>query len=132
MRTPEEIKKGLQCTANIRKNGCSESPCGLCKLYVTSYYSGEVCADALDYIDRLEAGNANLAEIVARAYRQRDAAVKHLRGRCSVCAHAEPVDKCLNLIKCKHGLKMLGREILMTGDSKVDCDLWEWRGYRDE
>lgn len=126
MKTPEEIKRGLaHCAENMLCEGCP-----YCSEYDQCVNTQPM--DALTYIERLEAGNANLAEIVARAYRQRDAAIKHLRGRCSTCAHAEPVDKCLNLIKCKHGLKMLGREILMTGDSKVDCDLWEWRGYRDE
>lgn len=132
MRTPEEIKKGLQCIANVRKNGCSESPCGLCKLYVTNYYSGEVCADALAYIEQLEAGNADLAAIVEHAYRQRDAAMEELRGRCNVCVHAEPRKKASTMIKCRRRTEMLGVEVMTIGYSKGNCDLWEWRGYKDE
>lgn len=132
MKTPEEIKKGLQCIANVRKNGCSESPCGLCKLYVTNYYSGEVCADALAYIEHLENRIADMAQTARRMDRHIDAVMEDLRGRCSVCVHAEPVEKCPTVLKCTRWEEISVCEILTTGNSKRDCDLWEWRGYKDE
>lgn len=85
MKTPDEIKKGLEC--------CQYGLCNPCP------YDGESCgegknADALALIQQFEADNAEkdkriggLEKEIAAVKRERDAAVKDIsRGsRCSVC-----------------------------------------------
>lgn len=71
MKTPDEIKKGLECARNCSENdlGCSKCP-----------YLSEDCSDlhpdALAYIQQLEA--------------ERDAAVKDMPTSCKLCKHFQP------------------------------------------
>lgn len=78
MKTPDEIKKGLEC----RKRGYSEKCnriCSQCAFYVPNLSIATLYANALAYIQQLE--------------RERDAAVEDLkkmgefRPYCGLCAH---------------------------------------------
>lgn len=99
-RTPEEIKKGLEC--------CKSNPtCSLC-----SYYNEDDCevmeSDALAYIQQLE--------------RERDAAVRDLEliaysnSKCETCAHYafDEEDESRACADC---------------DVETYCN-WKWRGVQ--
>lgn len=81
-RTPEEIKKGLECCILPNLNICDECP-----------YQGEPCSklenlkDFLAYIQQLE--------------RERDAAVELLHGFCGACANEGKYEIC---VECSHRL----------------------------
>ena len=105
-RTPEEIKRGLECfecddCAYGRKNNGGQARCS------------DVENDALAYIQRLEAGidsiyeNVDifrgLPEKIQQLERERDAAVKRLKDfSCNTCKYeavavnAEPCQTCFN------------------------------------
>ena len=72
-RTPEEIKRGLECLTKK----CGGIVCRECELYVSGYEADANTKDALAYIQQLE--------------RERDAAIKDLRENidveCWVCKH---------------------------------------------
>ena len=77
-RTPEEIKKGLEC----RKQGYAEQcgyGCSKCDVYVPGYLIWDLINDTLAYIQQLEC--------------ERDAAVEDLTiivnntGSCIMCKH---------------------------------------------
>jgi len=95
MKTPDEIKKGLDCN-NI--DHCNECP-----------YDGLDCAkhvdqDALAYIQQLEAENADLKSRLAQVERERDAALHDfLCDPCEVCKHGETAldDCCALYTQCK-------------------------------
>ena len=72
-RTPDEIKKALECcTVNVKKSACTD--CGHCPYYFVSAHCDTIMhKDVLEYIQQLEADNAKV-----RA--QRDAAC--LKNRC--------------------------------------------------
>ena len=102
-RTPDEIKKGLECCPV-----CSKS---------CAYYRGVDCYaelhyDALAYIQQLE--------------RERDAAIKALRGVYSECIHFNsqyhPGDimSCCKFEECIHG-----------ADNWESEDHWQWRGVQE-
>lgn len=108
-KTPDEIKKGLNCN-NI--DHCNECP-----------YDGLDCAkhvdqDALAYIQKLESR-------LAQAERERDAAVSEWKrtkidseSMCWTCKHALLIGSC----RCRCV-------------SPVPCDEgenWEWRGVVEE
>lgn len=108
MKTPEEIKKGLECCTCQDGDGCSD----MCP------YSGRcdidpnaLERDALAYIEQLE--------------RERDAAIKDIESLrvstwssdwCNFCKHHEPDGQCYR--KC------------LTGGCGWGYG-WEWRGSQD-
>ena len=105
MRTPEEIKKGLECCASLDEKECEVCP----------YKPDRVCGetkngDALAYILQLE--------------RERDAAVNNLHGMCGACIrHNNDDDEiyvCSKYVECVHGI----------GDDEGE-DYWQWRGVRE-
>ena len=56
MKTPEEIKKGLECYIMQNTGGCEDIPCRDCPHYdPNSAYTITACKDALAYIKQLEA-----------------------------------------------------------------------------
>lgn len=91
-RTPEEIKKGLEC----RKQGYAERcgyDCSKCDVYVPGYLIGDLLNDALAYIQQLERerdearndldtlnyANTELNSAYEAMKRERDAAVRAAR-----------------------------------------------------
>ena len=115
MKSPDEIKKGLEC--------CSEDVCKSCPYeqdcYTTDGFSA-LAADALDLIQQLqeevskyEEGYDALTKIIKRLEAERDAAVKSLRGRCFECKHNK-TSVCLICSKDK------------------ELKYWQWRGVQKE
>lgn len=117
-RTPDEIKKGLNCN-NI--DHCNDCP-----------YDGLDCAkhvdqDALAYIQQLEAGNESkqkrideLESRLAQVERERDALMESVKGCCETCAF---VGDC-----AKHD-----PDPTSTGAWWYDdCEEWQWRGVCEE
>lgn len=91
MKTPEEIKKGLECANNCSENGMTCSRCP---------YLGRDCSDlhpdALAYIRQLEVDSARQDAYILRleneleaVKRERDAAVNMLESlkTCDTCIH---------------------------------------------
>lgn len=126
-RTPDEIKKGLECCSNVNFVCNEECP------YYKSLSEGEDCclkknADALALIQQLQAENDRLTDEVCNAYNiqneqlarirqleaERDAAVKDLAyfSDCRQCNSWETEENCKN---CRPG---------HSG--------WEWRGVQKE
>lgn len=56
MKTPEEIKKGLECKTRLRPGSTTvcDCQCYECDVYVPGYPNGELWCDALAYIQQLE------------------------------------------------------------------------------
>ena len=102
MKTPEEIKKGLECCPV-----CSKS---------CAYYSGVDCYvelhyDALAYIQQLE--------------RERDAAVSLLDGECYACLHNEDGEPCRTKEICQCC-------VYNEDAWGMDLDYnWQWRGVQE-
>ena len=109
MKTPDEVKKGLeQCV----KAESGETGCGGCP-YVLSCVKEEdpdsIIADALAYIEQLESR-------LAQVERERDAAVKDIGISCDYCAYADyhfGEAPCITLEEYELG--------------KL-CSGWKWRG----
>lgn len=99
MRTPDEIKRGLECC--LTNEGCWHCPyddpatkdCAICM--------PELLADSLAYNRQLEADNAQQArcienmtdklnaanDVMAELKAERDALMHWAKGRCDTCAH---------------------------------------------
>lgn len=109
-RTPDEIKKALQC----RVKGCLEKcdhRCDMCELYVPNYRLEDRYADAHAYILQLESR-------LAQVERERDAMLLDMQRYSMCCA-------------CKHFVD--GKKCPMHDD----CDYakvghFEWRGVCSE
>lgn len=117
MRTPDKIKKGLECCSNVNFVCNEECP------YYKSLSEGEDCclkknADALVYIQQLEAKNVELSGEIGQLEAERDAAVKDLQTVCNmmnICSmykdHAEGSERC---------------------DGCETSSNWQWRGVTKE
>ena len=117
MKTPNEIKKGLECCYSPVETimRCEQCP----------YYGSIVCkmrlhTDSLALIQQLqeevrkyEEGYDALTKIIKRLEAERDAAVKSLRGRCFECKHNK-TSVCLICSKDK------------------ELKYWQWRGVQKE
>lgn len=109
MKTPDDIKKGLECCIND-SFGCSEK----CP-YFNSLSNGVDCAvkmhsDSFAYIQQLE--------------RERDAAVEAIEHTCATCKHyyynsADGSD-------CKYDC-LEGEDGCHNGNTR-----WEWRGVEED
>lgn len=103
-RTPDEIKKGLECHAR---------PCG-CDMgcpYVDECREDEgcpTCSDALALIQQLEKDNDQLRNYIRLLQAERDAAVAELANSDSPCdfckylkkfAHETPCNNCVHVLK---------------------------------
>ena len=88
MKTPDEIKKGLEL--------CPKDECETC-VYTVSWSCVDVLkTDALTYIQQLE------AELEA-VKRERDAIVERLRGACTLCKNNKPKNEDDLCFRCKWG-----------------------------
>ena len=115
MKTPEEIKKGLECCA-AEWAECEE--CTYCDGCVMRGGNENLDADALAYIKELE-------QRLAQVERERDAAVRDVRSLCATnyfsgdyceyCKYREPDGQCFH--DCTPYSSEWG---------------WEWRGVCDE
>lgn len=121
MKTPDEIKKGLECCTHATCNGCPYDEDGCA--------TSQQIIDALEYIQQLEHHIGELTEKVAQldhVTRERDALldiVKEL-GECNYCKHnsycPHTIPDCMN---CK--------------DENCKCHScghqseWQWRGVQE-
>ena len=109
MKTPEEIKKGLECAMPRSCNGHKCSTCPNATYSLHELLKGDLIKDTFDYIEQLE-------QRLAQAERERDAAVEDLS------LALDGVDQMNNdCCFCKHKDKPVCET----------CD-WEWRGVREE
>jgi gamma-glutamylcyclotransferase (GGCT)/AIG2-like uncharacterized protein YtfP len=70
-RTPEEIKKGLECRILGSTEKCDHK-CSTCQLLVPGYFYPEVYKDALALVQQLEAENAELLEKIDELEKSRE------------------------------------------------------------
>lgn len=121
MKTPEEIKKGLECCHDVVK--CEQCPY---KQECDLPFGDVVEADALAYIHMLEADKKILEiekeEFIQLSYRldaERDALIKYLTDShvapCDICKH----DTGEGVMGCKH-------------IREVGFPCFEWRGLCNE
>lgn len=126
-RTPDEIKKGLECRIRSYKDVCDHQ-CETCDLRIPAYSIFERHEDALALIQQLEADNAQLNRCienmtdklnaandeVAKLQAERDAAVKDIQAAkpCRICKNIENDPVCA---QCS----VAGRN-------------FEWRGVQEE
>ena len=108
MKSPEEIKKGLEC------GFCHECPYDNNELETVEECSRQVLKDALAYIQRLETERHQLLTKCERLERERDVLMWDARG-CHSCKHMKnkidepPCDECID-----------------------EVSGWEWRGVCEE
>ena len=118
MKSPDEIKKGLECCVD----GFS---CRTTCPYTTPFFNIEKCtqalaADALALIQQLQAENAEKDTRIHQLEAERDEAVDLVRKGCFSCKHEgneiweEPCNSCRRTGGCEN------------------ADLWEWRGVQKE
>ena len=68
MKTPEEIKKGLECALPNSCNGHKCSTCPNATYSINELLKGELIKDALAYIQQLESSRWELFEDLSAAY----------------------------------------------------------------
>ena len=98
-KTPEEIKKGLECKIRMRSHSC-DCKCYQCDIFVPAYLNEERWSDARAYIQQLESR-------LAQAVRERDELFMYLPHDCTTCRF----------------------ELTCERSDECNCDeLWKWRG----
>jgi hypothetical protein len=114
MKTPDEIKKGLECcAAGFYENICAACPYSSLAM---AECPTKLKADALTLIRWHEEKNEAMHAEIVRLQAERDAAVENIRGDCVYCLHL-----------CED----------MVAPSCFDCAnkgyyRWEWRGVQKE
>ena len=101
MKTPDEIKKGLEVCATL-DGDCENCPYDGLQIFCVDLSR----KDALKYIKQLESR-------IAQVERERDAALYDLHGDCDYCKTDRKM-----CVKCVH--------CLMSQEATMDS--WEWRG----
>lgn len=115
MKTPDEIKKGLEtcigeCTGN--KPHCPYHECG-------NGCMDTMNKNSLAYIRQLEAEKAELLQKIEQLEKERDAAIKDIPRACGYCKHYVHSEMlCRSKYPCAHVSGVNTR--------------WEWRGVCDE
>ena len=115
MKTPDEIKKGLECAMPRSCNGHKCSTCPNATYSLHELLKGDLIKDTFDYITQLE-------QRLAQAERERDALMYDFpRGfACHTCKHETtdcndfPCNDCVEASRGVHWVR------------------WEWRGVCEE
>lgn len=127
MKTPEKIKKGIECCQTmVRCSMCTYNDIGCNAVECQK----ELFGDSLVLINKLESREKKLKSKIAKleqrleqAERERDAAVRDIGEasyfQCSVCKHGDWPN-------CKKGLNNV------VEDEVCKCELFEWRGVCPE
>ena len=118
-RTPDEIKKGMECRKRAFVYNCGDK-CDTCDLFVPAYTKVERCADALALIQQLQAENAEKDARIQQLEAERDAAVADITRMVQ-----EPYDPCY----CDY-CKLTDEEC-----GKSNCrgrNAFVWRGVQKE
>ena len=117
MKTPDEIKKGLECCSAPRE----DEQCRQCPYAPNNGYCvDKLTRDALWYMVELKAENVQRADRIIRLEAERDALLKYITdstwAACDICKHG--IDGA-SILDCKH-IREVG----------VPC--FEWRGVQKE
>ena len=112
MKTPDEIKKGLELHNTAGR--CKECPYTADSEFKKTCFQ-LVAADALAYIQQLETR-------LAQVERERDALIKHVQGKCHACKHADGFPNEGLCGSCKHTFHA----------KRESAENWEWRGVCPE
>ena len=113
MKTPDEIKKGMDCCqTTVRCSICPYTDEG----NIVAECSGRLAGDALEYIIQIESR-------LAQVERERDAAVQTVHGLCLHCKNDGSE-------KCRKCLFWPSRVYFVSNETYVDH--WEWRGVCEE
>ena len=126
-RTPDEIKKGLECCMDYQN--CTEGEDPQCPYYDAQRCMEALLADALALIQQLqeevskyEEGYDALTKIIKRLEAERDAAVNDLHYLVNHPLSAGPCYACLH-----------SKDRWRGGDcDPVNDDRWQWRGICKE
>ena len=113
MKTPDEIKKGLELHNTAGR--CKECPYTADSEFKKTCFQ-LVAADALAYIQQIETR-------LAQVERERDAAVQTVHGLCLHCKNDRSE-------KCRKCLFWPSRVYFVSTETYVDH--WEWRGVCPE
>ena len=122
MKTPDEIKKGLECR-NMGYNEKCNRKCNTCAVYIPGYSIANIYSDALAYIQQLETERHQLLTRCERLERERDAAVKDIPRACGYCKWFE-INLGGNMTECHNPNGCRNISGINTG--------WEWRGVKEE
>lgn len=125
-KTPDEIKKGLECLDKMQffmgqragRELWMDKPHDVQEKDIESF--NRDIETVRNCIQQLEDFNAELLTKCERLERERDALMHWARGRCDTCAHN---DDCVKHDPDPEGL------IVHWYD---DCEIWEWRGVKEE
>lgn len=105
MKTPEEIKRGLECRARKKLIPCTECAYGV---YVYTPCMHEVAGDALAYIRQLEQEKVNLLNLCEQF------------GQCVICKHTAKGTNESPCCDCRY-----------CAVDSIDS-FWEWRGVEED
>lgn len=148
-KTPDEIKKGLECRVRSYKDVCDHQ-CDTCDLRIPAYSIYERYEDALALIQQLESDKQQLEGMLAhmnqlcdaaagRALKmeervhqleaERDAAIHDMYEAqsivCLICKNYYQPDPAVK----KYGCKVLGEHF---GEGSIFCGMFEWSGVQKE
>ena len=128
MKTPDEIKKGLECWIGVgceNYRRCSECPR---RTYTPDeVYGNYPIKDALALIQQFEAENAELVRKSEQLERERDALLNIMKGyrECDFCKHGCPPEKEEHLFDLCYGCDI---ENCRCRNCTTKNNCWEWRG----
>ena len=144
MKTPDEIKKGLECRIRGLNEKC-EFRCDMCDVYISGYKLEDRYSDALAYIQQLEADKAawedvaaspgavedmarenyRLTERLAQVERELAAAVVDIRKcakgegiKCTFCKHTHSPEKKRICGRCFWGSNFEWRGVCEEGGAQ--------------
>ena len=118
MKSPDEIKKGLECCA-MSSYRC-EDDCPYREQCRYEQGGKAMNEDALALIQQLEEHLREATKKIEQLEAERDALMHWAKGRCDTCAHN---DDCV-----KHDPDPEGYIVHWYDD----CEIWEWRGVQKE
>lgn len=115
MKTPEEIKRGLECCHSDELCECEACPYSIegAETLGCDFLLGE---DAIIYINQLEQDNAQKDERIRQLEREKEALLEESKhgGGCFTCKHKNTL---MNEPPC---------------DDCWRCNRWEWRGVEED
>lgn len=95
MKTPEEIKKGLECALPRSCNGNKCSTCPNATYSISELLEGELIKDVIAYIQWLESHVEQMENVIRLLGKEKDAAIHDCAMfPCSTCSDRENGDLC--------------------------------------
>ena len=128
MKSPDEIKKGLECCMDYQN--CTEGEDPQCPYYDAQRCMEALLADALAFIQQLQAENAEKDARIKQLEAERDAAVEDMKQAaiylCCACKKYHPAVRGVS----HHYCEVIGERDDFTG--AISCGMFEWRGVQKE